>query len=103
MSSLKSLIANYLETQNQSSLIPYLEYPVDSAMGDVAAPCFLLAKELKKSPAQIASELAASFPPHEHIDRIEAVGPYINFFINRSLIGDRLCNIIIKEQQFYGA
>ena len=67
MSTLKSLIASYLESQSQSALIPFLEYPVDPAMGDVAAPCFLLAKELKKSPAQIASELAALFPPDMYI------------------------------------
>lgn len=71
--SLKSLVADYLTQQNQSLLIPYLEYPADASMGDVAMPCFSLAKELKKSPVQIAQELATAFPANEGIARVEAV------------------------------
>ena len=35
-----------------------LEYPPDPAMGDIALPCFKLAKTLRRSPVQIASTLA---------------------------------------------
>ena len=35
----------------------YIEIPKDNNMGDYAFPCFRLAKVLKKSPAQIASEI----------------------------------------------
>lgn len=35
-----------------------LEYPPDEEMGDLSLPCFPLAKELRRSPAAIAEELA---------------------------------------------
>ena len=36
-----------------------LESPKDAKMGDVAFPCFRLAKGMGKNPAEIAAELAA--------------------------------------------
>lgn len=59
-----------------------LEQPPQPEMGDVAFPCFLLAKSLKKSPAIIAAELAASI--QESVVTAKAVGPYVNFFFQRS-------------------
>ncbi len=51
-------------------------------MADVALPCFMLAKQRQQSPAQIAMELAQELVPDDHVARIQAVGPYVNFFIN---------------------
>ena len=34
-----------------------IEVPKDSTNGDFAFPCFMLAKELKKAPAMIATDL----------------------------------------------
>ena len=45
-----------------------LEIPPDSRLGDYAFPCFTLAKTLKKSPQQIASEITKQFI--EEITRI---------------------------------
>lgn len=58
-----------------------LETPPDSAMGDVAFPCFVLAKGQKRNPGEIATELAAKMAPTELIERIEAKGPYVNFYV----------------------
>jgi arginyl-tRNA synthetase len=80
--SLKSLIAWYLESKGKSDLVQYLEYPADTTMADVALPCFMLAKQRQQSPAQIAMELAQELVPDDHVARIQAVGPYVNFFIN---------------------
>jgi arginyl-tRNA synthetase len=55
---IKQLVAQFLTKNNKSELIQYLEYPTDPTMGDVALPCFILAKELKQSPMQIAQNLA---------------------------------------------
>ena len=35
------------------------EIPKDPKLGDYAFPCFILAKEMKKSPVDIAAELAS--------------------------------------------
>lgn len=64
-----------------------IETPPDEKMGDLAFPCFALAKELKKSPAHIASDVAGAIkklPPE--VERVQAVGPYVNFFLNPAVI-----------------
>ena len=47
-----------------------LEYPPDEKMGDLAFPCFSLAKEKKKSPVEIAKEIAGKISPTEYIEKI---------------------------------
>ena len=42
---------------NENELETYIESPKDSKNGDYAFPCFRLAKELKKAPPVIASEI----------------------------------------------
>ena len=60
-----------------------IEIPPQVEMGDYAFPCFRLAKELKKSPVQIAQELAKNIQ-EEYIKEIRVQGPYINFFIKEA-------------------
>lgn len=60
-----------------------LEIPPSPLMGDVAFPCFILAKEFKKSPVQVAQEIASRFDDSRGIEA-EAAGPYINFKFNRN-------------------
>lgn len=61
-----------------------LEVPPSADMGDLAFPCFPLAKVMRKAPPLIAQEMAQSFPAPEFIDRVEAAGGYLNFFFKRS-------------------
>lgn len=61
-----------------------VEIPPEQKLGDLAFPCFVLAKTLKKAPPLIAKELAEKFSEDEHIERAEAVGGYLNFFYNRA-------------------
>ena len=60
-----------------------LTVPPKPEMGDLAFPCFPLAKALRKAPPLIAKELAeqaASMLPRGGVARIEAMGPYLNVF-----------------------
>lgn len=59
-----------------------LEIPPDPKLGDVALPCFPLARALRKAPPQIAQELAQRMDQPEWVARVEAVGPYVNFFLD---------------------
>jgi len=79
-----------------------LETPKDSEMGDFALPCFNLAKELKKSPEKIAKEIAEASAPTDYISRIEAVGPYVNFFVNPSKFAESVLVEISKLKNDYG-
>ena len=56
------------------------ETPADPKLGDLALPCFKLAKLLRSAPPKIASELEGAFVGTAGISRVEAVGGYLNFF-----------------------
>lgn len=68
----------------QSAIEKAVETPPDEKLGDLAFPCFPLAKVLRKAPSLIAQELAAQLSSDELIDHIDAVGGYLNFFYNRA-------------------
>ncbi len=57
--------------------------PPDRKLGDLAFPCFLLSKELKRAPVQIAGELAALDLGLEWVSEVTAAGPYANFRFHR--------------------
>lgn len=65
-----------------------LEVPPDQKMGDLAFPCFDLAKGLKRNPAEIATELAAKIGPKGFIAEAKAVGPYVNVVLDTKPFGE---------------
>ena len=60
-----------------------LEVPSNTKFGDYAFPCFILSKEYKKNPAEIAQELSKKIKLDNKIKETKAIGPYLNFFINK--------------------
>ena len=64
----------------------YIEIPPNTDLGDYAFPCFKLAKVLRKAPPAIAAELKEKIETDEYISRVEIVGGYLNFYINRMAI-----------------
>ncbi|MEX2500782.1 MAG: arginine--tRNA ligase [Trueperaceae bacterium] len=62
--------------------VPVQEVPGDKP-GDYGTPvAFQLAKALRRSPAVIAGEVIERFRPPDGVLRAEAVGPYINVFLD---------------------
>jgi arginyl-tRNA synthetase len=60
--------------------------PPNPDMGDLAFPCFPLAKELRKAPPAIAAELAGKFGEAEGIASVSALGPYLNFRLDEKAL-----------------
>ena len=79
-----------------------LEIPPDSKLGDFAFACFALAKDMKKSPAEIAKEFAQKLKPDDYIKEIKATGPYVNFFIDKSKLAEETAKEIFKKKDKYG-
>lgn len=79
-----------------------LEYPPDPAMGDLAMPCFKLAKTLRRSPVQIAATLAP-LVSGEAIERAEAVNGYLNIYLSGEYLAGALIPEILKKKDAYGA
>jgi len=84
--------------------IPYdvrVETPPGN-MGDFAFPCFPLAPLLKKSPADIAQEIAHAITKTHWIALVEAKGGYVNFFIDNSRLTSVILPAILEKRQTYG-
>ncbi len=63
----------------------WMEIPPQPTLGDFAFPCFQLARTLRQAPPQIAADLAQKAAATlSATEKTQAVGGYLNFFINRS-------------------
>ncbi len=102
---MKEKIARLLSKETSlkdREILKILEIPKNHEMGDYAFPCFVLAKQLKRNPSEIAADLAKKISSHE-FEKIEAKGPYLNFFINRDFLAQRALKKILKEKGKYGS
>jgi arginyl-tRNA synthetase len=83
-----------------------LEKPPNPEMGDIASNIsFMLAKEMRKPPNKIAEEIASSLkiPKGSLIEKIEAKGGYVNFFLDYEKATEKLLKEILKEKERYGS
>ena len=73
------------------------ETPPDQKMGHMAFACFPLAKMARKAPQQIADILAEKWEKDEIFQKIEAVGPYLNFHIEPDYLAKQILAPCCKE------
>lgn len=98
----KKIISDLINNVINIDVYDSIEIPPDKNMGDFAFPCFKLAKELKKSPQIIAEELKLKLS-HESISKIEVVGAYLNFFVNKSNFSRDTLMYILNNKDDYGS
>ena len=79
-----------------------LEVPPDPEMGDYALPCFTLASEMRKSPVDIAAELAEGFEVPENVSEVRGAGPYLNFSVDRGAMARQVLDSIRESRGAYG-
>lgn len=101
---MKEILKNILQKETNISLDiieKNLTTPKDLKNGDFAFPCFILAKELKKNPNECAKELAKKITLPKEFEKVEAVGGYINFFLNRKDFSNNVISNILKQGENY--
>ncbi|MCR4368285.1 MAG: arginine--tRNA ligase [archaeon] len=76
-----------------------IETPPKREMGDFAFPCFAMAKELKKSPIEIAKELCAKIKLPKGFTHAQAKGPYLNFFVDDSAYAQEIMAAAIEKEK----
>ena len=86
-----------LTSLERDAVAKAVEIPPDEKLGDLAFPCFPLAKVLRKAPPIIAQELASQLSSDEYIDKVDAVGGYLNFFYSKSCSISYIIHIIKKR------
>lgn len=79
-----------------------LEQPADPSHGDMALPCFKLAKELKQPPPKIAADLAARLSGGERPYSAIAMGPFLNFRIRPALVMQHVLDEVFSRRERYG-
>jgi len=98
---MKKSIKHHISTKLSQHKIPELQKPKEASFGHFASPvAFSLAKELKKSPNQIAAELIEVLHDPEHFDSVEAIGGFINFKLSSSFL-DRFATEALKEGLYF--
>ena len=85
------------------SIYEMLEVPKDYKMGDYALPCFKLSRVLKSAPEKIAKDLSISIDKGEYIEKVEQLGGYLNFFLNREKFTLSVLDEIHCKDYVYGA
>ncbi|SDH96817.1 arginine--tRNA ligase [Proteiniclasticum ruminis] len=100
----KAVIANKISSVlniGQEDVMRLLEIPPRPEMGDYAFPCFSLAKTLRKAPNAIAGELKEQLDIKE-VERIEVLGPYLNFFLDKTEFLSGAVSEILEKGEAYG-
>ncbi len=77
-----------------------LENPPKKELGDFAFGCFVLSKELKKSPAMIASDLELLLVEQDIIDDVTAAWPYLNIKVSKTIFTDSFHEMYKHKDEF---
>ena len=96
----KALNALSMPVENCQDLYDQLVDPPNPEMGDLAFGCFILAKNFKKAPPQLAAQLKGALSLGSEFESIEAAGPYLNFKFTPKFIGENLLAKIQSKEIF---
>ena len=78
-----------------------IEIPPEN-MGDFSFPCFLLAPIVKKSPNKISKEIKENIEKSKWIEKVEAKGAYVNFFLDKNNLKILTMKSIFEKKENYG-
>ncbi|APH16860.1 arginine--tRNA ligase [Clostridium sporogenes] len=101
----KNIVAERIKenTELEVDLIEKLiEIPPKQEMGDYAFPCFQLAKTFRKAPNLIAEELKEKINK-EGFEKVVTVGPYLNFFVDKTVLIKDVLEKVLSEKEKYGS
>lgn len=98
-SALTPVLADHLSKEEIYQLV---EKPKNTDHGDLAFPCFSLAKALRKAPVAIAQEVVEKIDGSA-FDGVSALGPYINFRLNRKAFSADVLEEIGEKGEAYGS
>lgn len=105
MEKIKLKILNVLNKKYKKEILDISDfsYPPNEGMGDLSMPCFKLAKVLGENPSELSQilvkELANDF---EELQSLVSAGPYLNFFLDKSLLFKDIFKEINEEKSNFG-
>ena len=99
---IKDLIIELLPKDEKLEILKNLiTETADSLKGDYCLPCFALSKIEHKAPNIIAEELKEKLNHSEVVEKVEVVGGYLNFFLNKEAISKTIIAEVLENKQEY--
>lgn len=103
---LKALFAKKLNDRlegllTEEEIYQLIEIPKNQQHGDLAFPCFQLAKKEKKSPMEIAKQLTEQLSDTVFAS-VEAIGAYVNICFSTQTLGKTIVNQVLNNGVQYG-
>lgn len=102
---MKKKICQYLSKvlleMSEEELMKTMEIPPEEKMGDLALPCFAMAKKMRKNSMQIATELVEKLNEQKDelgIEKVESVGAYCNIHLKRDLFVEKCFESLQKDK-----
>lgn len=83
----------------KKDLVSQISQPPHPSLGDYSFPCF----NLGSNPPQEALKLKEKIKLPLFLKKIEAVGPYLNFFLNPPFLAQEILTKIYREKRKYGS
>ena len=100
----KLLVSSLEKNLTEGEILKLLERPSNEQHGDIAFPCFQLAKQLRKSPKHIAELLVEKIKEDKNqkeiFSQIQAIGPYINFKLSLRSLASFLLELLEKKDSY---
>ncbi|MDO8599003.1 MAG: hypothetical protein Q7S02_02755, partial [bacterium] len=78
------------------------ETPPNPSLGDIAVPCFTLARTLKQAPSEIAARIAEALGAHPLVRAATVAGPYVNLTLEVSELARRVLGAVAEAGEQYG-
>jgi|GEM_PF-2315752 len=77
-------------------------FPPEVKLGHFGVGCFPLARLFRRSPAEIASQLADKLVTDKFVETVTAAGPYLNVSVSPTVLCGTVCDEILGLGQAYG-
>ncbi len=71
--------------------------------GDLAFPCFPLAKKLRKAPDVIAKDIASKIKPIGMIEKVDSSGGYVNFHVRFEKLAESAIKDALAKKDKFGS
>lgn len=97
----ETLYRVFNDALDRETIEAHIEKPKQEAHGDLAFPCFSLARAYKKAPQQIAAEAARQLSDSAFA-KFEANGPYLNAFIDRNKASQTIIHEVLEKGSAFG-
>lgn len=81
-----------------------IDKPPNREMGDIAVPCFTLKIDGITSPNEKSNYIKEKINVNsKYISKVETIGPYLNFTINKEFLKHEVIKNILKKRESYGS